>query len=71
VAVNRGDFAKYIGIYWPFLAAGVLLCVPVFYNLLVWKRKNPLVIALLLVIFWVSVYFASISAGNPFMYFSF
>ena len=71
VAVNRGDFAKYIGIYWPFLAAGVLLCLPVFYNLLVWKRKNPLVIALLLVIFWVSVYFASISAGNPFMYFSF
>ena len=71
VAVNRGDFGKYIGIYWPFLAAGVLLCVPVFYNLLVWKRKNPLVIALLLVIFWVSVYFASISAGNPFMYFSF
>jgi alginate O-acetyltransferase complex protein AlgI len=71
VAVNPGDFAKYIGIYWPFLAAGILLCVPVFYNLLIWKRRNPVVIAFLLLVFWVSVYFASISAGNPFMYFSF
>lgn len=71
VAVNPGDFTKYIGIYWPFLAAGILLCIPVFYNLLIWKRRNPLVIAFLLLVFWVSVYFASISAGNPFMYFSF
>lgn len=71
VAVNPGDFAKYIGIYWPFFAAGILLCIPVFYNLLIWKRRNPVVIALLLLVFWVSVYFASISAGNPFMYFSF
>ena len=71
VAVNPGDFAKYMGIYWPFLAAGILLCVPIFYNLLIWKRRNPIVIAFLLLVFWVSVYFASISAGNPFMYFSF
>ena len=71
VAVNRGDFVKYLGIYWPFFAAGILLCVPVFYNLLVWKRRHPVVIGLLLVIFWSSIYFASISAGNPFMYFSF
>jgi alginate O-acetyltransferase complex protein AlgI len=71
VAVNHGDFAKYIGIYWPFFTAAILLCVPVFYNLLVWKRKNPVVILFLLAVFWVSVYFASISAGNPFMYFSF
>lgn len=71
VAVNRGDFAKYLGIYWPFFAAGILLCVPVFYNLLVWKRRHPVVIGLLLVVFWASIYFASISAGNPFMYFSF
>ena len=34
-------------------------------------RRNPVVIAFLLLVFWVSVYFASISAGNPFMYFSF
>ena len=71
VAVNPGDFAKYMGIYWPFLTAGILLCVPIFYNLLIWKRRNPVVIAFLLLVFWVSVYFASISAGNPFMYFSF
>ena len=71
LAVNSGDFAKYLGIYWPFFAAGILLCVPFFYNVIVWKRKNPLVIALLLAVFWVSVYFSSISAGNPFMYFSF
>lgn len=71
VAVNKGDFAKYLGIYWPFLLAGILLCVPVFYNMLVWKRKHPAVVVLLLVVFWVSVYFSAISAGNPFMYFSF
>ena len=70
-AVNPGDFAKYMGIYWPFLTAGILLCVPVFYNLVIWKRRNPIVIALLAVVFWCSVYFSSISAGNPFMYFSF
>ena len=70
-AVNPGDFVKYMGIYWPFLTAGILLCVPVFYNLVIWKRRNPIVIALLAVVFWCSVYFSSISAGNPFMYFSF
>lgn len=71
IAVNQADFAKYLGLYWPYLAAGVVLCVPLFYNVLVWKRKNPVVVVLLLSIFWVSVYFSSISAGNPFMYFSF
>ena len=60
-AVNPGDFAKYMGIYWPFLTAGILLCVPVFYNLVIWKRRNPIVIALLAVVFWCSVYFSSIS----------
>ena len=71
VAVNKGDFAKYLGIYWPFFAAAVLLCIPFVYKSIVWKRKNPLVLALLFLLFWVSVYFSSISAGNPFMYFSF
>ena len=52
-AVNPGDFAKYMGIYWPFLTAGILLCVPVFYNLVIWKRRNPIVIVLLAVVFWV------------------
>ncbi|SDK59482.1 alginate O-acetyltransferase complex protein AlgI [Sarcina sp. DSM 11001] len=70
-AVNSSDYLKYLGIYWPFLAVGILLCIPVFYNLLVWKRRNPVVIALLFIVFWISVYFSSISAGNPFMYFSF
>lgn len=71
IAVNRGDFAKYLGIYWPYFLAGILLCVPVFYNMLVWKRRHPLAVVFLLCIFWVSLYFVSISAGNPFMYFHF
>lgn len=70
-AVNSHDFAKYFGIYWPFLAVGILLCVPAFYNILIWKRRHPAVVAFLLVVFWVSIYFSSISAGNPFMYFGF
>ena len=71
VAVNTGDFAKYSAVYWPYFAAGILLCIPVFYNILVWKRRHPLVIAFLAIIFWWSIYYSSISAGNPFMYFSF
>lgn len=71
IAVNRGDFIKYLGIYWPFLLTAVLLCLPATYNMLVWKRRNPFVIALIFAVFWVSVYFSSLSSGNPFMYFSF
>ena len=71
IAVNRGDFLKYLGIYWPFLLVSVVLCLPVTYNMVVWKRDKWQVILPLFVFFWVSVYFSSISAGNPFMYFSF
>lgn len=71
VSVNRGDFLKYFKIYWPFFLAAVILCLPVSYNMLVWKRNKWPVILFLFIVFWVSVYFSSLSAGNPFMYFSF
>lgn len=71
VAVNKGDFLKYLGIYWPFLLVSIVLCLPGAYNMVVWKRDKWQVILPLFVIFWISVYFSSISAGNPFMYFSF
>ena len=71
IAVNKGDFLKYLAIYWPFFLVSVVLCLPITYNMVVWKRDKWQVIVPLFVIFWVSVYFSSISAGNPFMYFSF
>ena len=71
VAVNRGDFLKYLGIYWPFLLFSFVLCLPIPYNMLVWKRNKSPVILFLFAVFWLSVYFSSISEGNPFMYFSF
>ena len=69
--LNAGDILKYLAMYWPFLLAGVFCCIPAvsrFYER--WKKKW-FVTALLAVLFWISVYRLSVSAGNPFLYFSF
>ena len=60
IAVNTGDFL-----------AGGLLCIPGVFDFLEMHRKNPLVIAGLLLIFWYSVYFMASSGENPFLYFQF
>ena len=71
VNVNPGDFMKYLQIYAPFLAASLILCTPHAYRALVKNRRSVPVIALMVVIFWLSVYRIVISASNPFMYFNF
>lgn len=71
VAVNAQDIVKYLQDYGIFFAAGILLCIPAVFDFLEKHRKNPLVILLLFIVFWCSVYFLSCSEGNPFMYLKF
>ena len=69
--MNARDFIKYGQDYGVFLLAGVLLCVPAVFTFFERNKKNPVVILVLAVIFWLSVYLISCSAGNPFMYLKF
>lgn len=71
VAVNSGDFAKYLQIYWPFFAVSAVLCVPAVFRTIVRNRKKPWMTVILAVLFWVSMYYSIHSAGNRFMYFSY
>ncbi|MCM1135391.1 MAG: MBOAT family protein [Clostridium sp.] len=71
IAVNPNDIVKYAGSYGVYFIAGIALCVPAVYRLFEKYKNNPLVILLLAVIFWASVYFLCSSAGNPFMYLKF
>ena len=71
INVNPGDFMKQLMIYWPLLLAGLILCTPHWYRVIVQNRRRmPVMIAMALV-FWICVYRIVIAASNPFMYFSF
>lgn len=67
----KNDFIGYLKIYWPYFISSIILCIPMVYNFIYRKRKNPLVITLLFVLFFVSLYYSVGSQGNAFMYFSF
>lgn len=71
IAVNRQDIIRYGQSYWGFFAAGIILCIPGVFRFFEKHKKNPVIILLLAVVFWYSVYFLSGSAGNPFMYLNF
>ena len=69
--LNAEDIWKYLSLYWPFLLAGAVCCVPALEALYEkWKKTWPAAV-LLMLLFWAAVYRLSISAGNPFLYFSF
>ena len=71
---NPGDFARYFIQYLPYLGAGVLLCVPQVYRLLIKKRQGNYKIAeaiILVILLWASLYSVNTTAANPFMYFYF
>lgn len=71
INVNPGDFMKQLMIYWPLFLAGLILCTPHWYRVIVQNRRRmPVMIAMALV-FWICVYRIVIAASNPFMYFSF
>ena len=71
IAVNPQDIIKYAQNYGVFFLVGILLCVPAVFRFFEKHKKNPVIILLLLLVFWGSVYFISGSAGNPFMYLNF
>ncbi len=71
IAVNQQDIFKYLSNYGIYLVAGIILCIPAVSGFYEKHRKNPVVIVLLAIVFWLSVYFLSSSAGNPFMYLNF
>lgn len=71
IAVNPQDIIKYGQNYGVLFIIGILLCIPVVSRFYEKFKKNPLMIAFLAIVFWVSVYFMASSAGNPFMYFKF
>ena len=71
IAVNQQDFIRYAQNYGIFFLAGIVLCIPTVFRFFEKHKKNPLMLVFLLVIFWCSIYFASSSAGNPFMYLNF
>ena len=71
IAVNQNDIVRYAQNYGLYFAAGIVLCIPAVFGFYEKHKKNPLIILLLVVVFWLSVYFLSTSAGNPFMYLKF
>ncbi len=71
IAVNQNDIVRYAQNYGLYFAAGIVLCIPAVFGFYEKHKKNPFIILLLVVVFWVSVYFLSTSAGNPFMYLKF
>lgn len=71
VAVNPEDILLYGSRYGLLLLAGLLLCIPPVYRALDKRKRNPIVVLLLCLLFWISVYMSANTAGNPFMYFDF
>lgn len=69
--IDSTDILSYLKDYGLFFIAGVILCVPKITELFrKYKEKIPVTIGLFL-LFWYSVYFCTISEGNPFMYLNF
>ena len=71
IAVNQQDIIKYSRNYSVYFIAGILLCIPAVSEFYSKHKNNPLIVLALTVIFWLSIYFLSSSAGNPFMYLNF
>lgn len=71
VAVNTQDIWKYLQNYGVLLLAGGILCIPAVMEFYEKHKKNPVVTIILFVLFWISIYFASVSTANPFMYLNF
>ncbi len=71
IAVNQQDIMRYGKNYSIYFIAGIALCIPAVFRFFEKHKKNPAVAVALAVVFWVSVYYLSCSAGNPFMYLKF
>ncbi len=71
IAVNGQDIMKYSRNYSVYFIAGILLCIPAVWEFYEKHKKHPVIVLALVGVFWLSIYFLSCSAGNPFMYLNF
>ena len=71
IAVNRGDFLRYGKQFGLFLVLGFLLSRAWPERRWVRIRSSAVGTAVCLLLFWVAVYYISVSVNDPFMYFSF
>ena len=70
-SADPGDVLRMLNMFGPYFAASAILCVPKVFDTLIAHRRNVLVIVLLTIVFWGSVFYMATSSGNTFMYFSF
>lgn len=71
IAVNANDVRKNLQMYWVYLLAGAVWCVPPVYRFWEKHRKNPLSVVLTVLVFWLSVYCVVSMGNNPFAYLKF
>lgn len=71
IAVNSKDIVKYMSMYAPYLISGIIWCIPAVYRFTEKHRKHPAVIAVMVCIFWLSVYCTVRMGNNPFTYLKF
>ncbi|MCR5403042.1 MAG: MBOAT family protein [Butyrivibrio sp.] len=71
IAVNRNDFLKNIGLYWPVLVPALVLLIPQIFDYFEKNRTKPVFTVLLLLLFWGCVYVVAGTAGSPFVYMRF
>ena len=71
VAVNARDVVKNLGMYWIYLAGGVVWCIPAVYRFFEKHRKNPVAVLLTAALFWFSIYCLVSMDNNPFAYLKF
>ncbi|MCR4675095.1 MAG: hypothetical protein K5675_08795, partial [Lachnospiraceae bacterium] len=68
------DLSKYFSMYGPYFIVGSLLLIPKVGNMLLQPQRGvrqSIRVCFLFIIFAMSLYFSGISAGNPFLYYSF
>ncbi|MCR5196780.1 MAG: MBOAT family protein [Pseudobutyrivibrio sp.] len=71
VAVNAKDFRYSLMEYGVYLVLGLIFVMPFVTNLYRKHKDNVFVVLMIFVMFWVSIFSLSNSAGNPFMYLRF
>lgn len=72
--LNPGDFAHYLGQFYPYLIVAIILCIPRVFEIITAKYEDDIryvQAGALLVLLWVSMYFSYTSTSNPFLYFYF
>lgn len=71
---DPNDFVRFASRFYPYIIAGVALCVPAVYDVIWQEREGRAKLAeaaVLVALLWMSIYGAYTSEANPFMYFYF